>query len=371
MKLNRAGNPTPTREYQKHSIRRRTAYTLLELMLALGLAVLVLASIAVSIHVYLLTLTQQQSYIEQQQIARSVLAMVGNDLRAALQYKAADVSGLEDLAVSQALIAGLLGGTNSANSSSQGGDGTATGDEAENALDGGAGGGDTTGTGSNGGNSNTDGGTGGGTGGENASGGESAGWQESSTGEDTAVYRPLMIGAANQLTIDVSRLPRIDQYNTFLLGLDPQSARPSDLKSVSYFLSASPPVDPAAEFDPAVSRIGGLYRRQIDRAVANYRGEDAAPSMPDEYCKLVAPEVVGLEFRYYDGSDWTSSWDSEELQHFPLAIEVVVTIDPDRIKNSGSGSTDLGAQLSGLRQYRSVVHLPAAEAPPSEEESAQ
>ncbi|MFN9881410.1 MAG: hypothetical protein ACK557_23305, partial [Planctomycetota bacterium] len=82
---------------------------MLELILAMGLAVLVLISIGMAINIYLQLLTQQQAYIEQQQVARNVLAMVANDLRAALQYKAADVSGLENLSASQSLIQGLLG----------------------------------------------------------------------------------------------------------------------------------------------------------------------------------------------------------------------------------------------------------------------
>jgi hypothetical protein len=120
-----------------------------------------------------------------------------------------------------------------------------------------------------------------------------------------------------------------------------------------------------------VSQLGGLYRRQIDRAVASYRGEYEAPAVPDEYCKLVSPEVVALEFRYFDGTDWTSEWDSDEMAYFPTAIEIILTVDASRMQLRGRNAVqpvDLKNQLNGLQQYRKVVHLPAAEVPEEEEE---
>lgn len=157
-----------------------------------------------------------------------------------------------------------------------------------------------------------------------------------------------------------------------MLGLmDPSSSRPSDVKSISYFLSSAPPVAASMEFDQQAVQQGGLYRRQIDRAVASYRGETAAPSVPDEYSKLLAPEIVGLEFRYFDGTAWTNEWDSEELQYFPTAIEVLLTIDASRLQTRNGGkaqSVDIRQQLSGIQQFRTVVHLPAAEVPAEEEE---
>lgn len=335
--------------------RDRSGYTLLELILAMGLAILVLVSIGMAINLYLVMLTQQQANIERQQVARNILAMVSSDLRSAIQYKAADVSGLENLSASQSLIQGLLG--------SAGGD-------AASAMSGLAGGG--TGTG---GGTPTGGGvpTGGGTpSGGGQTGGATGGTTESTETEDTAAYRPLIIGSQNQLTIDVSRLPRIDQYNAFMLGLmDPTSSRPSDVKSISYFLSSAPPVAASMEFDQQAVQQGGLYRRQIDRAVASYRGETSAPGVPDEYSKLLAPEIVGLEFRYFDGSGWVNEWDSDEVQYFPTAIEVVLTIDASRLQTRNGGRNqpvDIRQQLSGIQQFRTVVHLPAAEVPAEEDE---
>ena len=66
-----------------------------------------------------------------------------------------------------------------------------------------------------------------------------------------------------------------------------------------------------------------------DRYEATQRDTHGAelPEMPSEDF-AVAPEVAGLEFRYYDGVDWLSSWDSEADGRLPVAVEIVAAIRP-------------------------------------------
>jgi prepilin-type N-terminal cleavage/methylation domain-containing protein len=57
--------------------------------------------------------------------------------------------------------------------------------------------------------------------------------------------------------------------------------------------------------------------------------ELAPPSGPvhrDEDIVEIAPEVVYLNFRYFDGSDWLTSWDSAQTRKLPKAIEVTVYV---------------------------------------------
>ena len=51
------------------------------------------------------------------------------------------------------------------------------------------------------------------------------------------------------------------------------------------------------------------------------------PEMPSEDFS-VAPEVAGLEFRYFDGTEWLSSWDSEAEGKLPVAVEIIVAVRP-------------------------------------------
>ena len=67
-----------------------------------------------------------------------------------------------------------------------------------------------------------------------------------------------------------------------------------------------------------------------------------------------------------DGQNWFSEWDSEQMMGFPIAVEIAIVIDPERV------STD--AELDELNELeieikRSVVHLPVAEIIEEEEET--
>ena len=88
---------------------------------------------------------------------------------------------------------------------------------------------------------------------------------------------------------------------------------------------------------------------------------------PDDSSNLVASEIAEIRFRYFDGDDWQTEWNSEEQGGFPPAIEIVLVIDPTR-STSGQDYQYSGFDSAVMEQYRSVVHLPAAELPPEEQE---
>ncbi len=345
---------------QNLTIPKRHAYTLLELMLSLALSVMVIGAITALINVYMVNLSRQQRSIEQKQVARSVLRMIASDVRAGLQYKAVDVSGIENLEASQTLIAGILATQSDDSGLTDTGSSTGGGT-------GGTGGG----TGGTGGGT---GGTGGGTGGTGATPTDAqdpnAADTDATAEEDNSSYRPTMIGDATVINIDISRLPRLDQYHAMLTGDDVSSMTGADVKGVSYMVSSSPAPNAQSEFEPSVANLGGLYRRQIDRAVAEFRGEGLAPSSPDEYSQLVAPEVIEIRFQYFDGSDWTSSWNSEETGYFPLAIEITLILDPQRVDDAvRQQPRSLSVKdILQMQTYRTVVHLPSAEKPPETSE---
>ena len=67
---------------RSRSVRRADGYTLLELLLSLAISVLIIGMIGTAIQLYLISLTQLQSKIERKQIARGLIQMISNDLRA-------------------------------------------------------------------------------------------------------------------------------------------------------------------------------------------------------------------------------------------------------------------------------------------------
>lgn len=300
-----------TNGYSKQAERR--GYTLLELLLSLTLSVVIVGAIGVAIQLYLIALTRQQALIERKQIARSVTQMISSDLRAGVQYKAADYSGLENLVKTQLLTA----------------NNPQPADEEEEEM------------------------------------------VEEETppvvDEEAVSSRPSLVGGPNSITIDISRLPRLDQYNPIIADNDAGMQTKSDVKTLAYFFSnANPTNQNGVQFSPTAAP-GGLYRRTIDRAVAQFNGDSGLTSTPDEYCDLVANEVAEIQFRYFDGETWLTSWDSEENGGFPPAVEVTIVMDPRRM-SGGRNYSYGGFDRQAMELYRGVVHLPGAEVIEEEDE---
>ena len=185
--------------------------------------------------------------------------------------------------------------------------------------------------------------------------------------EEQVAFRPTLLGTESVLMIDISRLPRLDQYNPLIPSAEDEVQTPSDVKSLAYFFSASNGgVETEVDFADSTAP-GGLYRREIDRAVAEFMGETSLFSSPDKYSKLLASEVAQISFRYFDGEEWKIEWDSAEAGGFPMAIEVQIVIDSARTI-AGAGQYSYGG-LNGqsTKVHRTVVDLPVSE-PTAEEE---
>ena len=307
----------------------RRAFSLLELILALALTVVIFSAIAASFHVFLKTVTEQQREIEQHQVARNVMAIIGNDIRAALQYKPVDVTGVENLAASELLVAGIIGGESAEDIIAI--DALGASEAEEDVSD--------------------------------VSGGSDELTEEEIALADCVDCRPTLIGTETALTVDVSRLPRLDEYNPLVASNSEEVQLPSDLKAISYFIGRPSAGDNSGRnslFSDQVNDLGGLYRRNIDRAVANYAGEEGIMDFADSYADLISPEVVELTFRYFDGEQWNTEWDNFERGGFPLAVEIVVTMDPNRL-NSDDPDSYSGFDPNTMQRYRSVVNLPVSE----------
>lgn len=77
-----------------------------------------------------------------------------------------------------------------------------------------------------------------------------------------------------------------------------------------------------------------------------------------EYSNLLpVPEILSLEFAFFDGASWLEMWDSEEQGGLPKAIEASLTLRLDRPQE-----TELNpfAQATTPREFliRKIIHLP-------------
>ena len=312
---------------------RRSCFTLIEVLVAVTLTAFLLGMISSVIYLNVRVLKRQQDSIERSQIGRNVMAMIKSDIRNAFQYKPADVTGLDALTISQGQVAGVVAGFGQNSGGALGGldlGGAASleGFDFSSLQQG-----------------------------SDAGSGESPSQDIAGA---TGQVRPGLYGNATEIMIDISRLPRIDQFDPIVQGSEDQTLElPSDIKTISYFVSQeslrlqqnSVGVDPTAG--------GGLYRRQLDRSVAAFSEDVAAALTAMGNIKLIAKEVVAIEFEYFDGEEWIAEWDSDEMGGFPAAIAITIRVDNERSASDAQSQTIVESETA--ETYRGVVNLPVAE----------
>ena len=394
--------------------KRRLGLTLLELILALSLSVVLLFAVGMALRLYWRSFDVKRTNIEQAHLARAIQQKMADDLRSAVQYTPVDLSGLEAMTSTSSLAGAFAGmtGTGSPAAAAAGGSGAGSGAGAGNGS--GSGNGAGGGSGSGGSSPMTQGQSGQGSGAPANSGsagganststktgtsgssspasgatpsgsantGSAASGEEATT-ESTQETPPAVVGlygTANQIQFDVSRLPRVDEY----AGGSPTSMAkiPSDIKTVSYYVrNAQGGTGTSSTFstfgstpspgssEPSTDGHGrGLMRLEIDRAVSAYSETGGTVASNYDQAKLLADEVTSITFQYWDGTAWTSEWNSDEMGGLPLAVEIVMTLaDPNATASNTQTSQNYLA--SGTTQgtepsYRMVVALPTASLPP-------
>ena len=314
----------------RHLKTRRRGLTLLELILALALTTLVFVAIGMALHLNLTAFGKRTAEIEQAQLARAILRLIADDLRGAIEESAADFSEVDASA-----IPGDLG--------DMVGDELGIADalfaEDETAAD--------------------------------------------ATTEDLESLALLpaklgLYGSQFQLQVDVSRLPRPDQYFSSLSVQDESGfvEIPSDIKSVAYYVQTGDDqaLPAAGLYGPSATASGmvesGLVRRALDRSVTQYATEMGGGDMLLTAGDVVAPEVVSIEFMYFDGLEWLTEWDSEQMKALPMAVKVMIVMRNSQAKPATTsllGSlTGPEADLENNMVFEQVVALPMAKPAPVE-----
>ncbi|MDB4786485.1 MAG: type II secretion system protein GspJ [Planctomycetaceae bacterium] len=112
------------------------------------------------------------------------------------------------------------------------------------------------------------------------------------------------------------------------------SVTDSGLRTVSWYLNGSSSIGslvgesdvPSTLIDNLAfddSESGGLSRLEQDALEVNF-SEDVTDILGIQ-AELLAPEILMVQFRYYDGADWVSQWDSAIQERLPSAVEVTLT----------------------------------------------
>lgn len=344
----------------------RRGFTLLEILLVLVITGILVAAIAAAINIHMRVSEAGRSEVEQAQLARVLLRRIADDLRSAVPHvepvpSEAGATAAE-IAATAATASGGLGGAGGGASTGSGGSssGGSSGGSSSGSS-GGSGGAQTlqplqklstlkplSASSSSGGSSSSS-STGGATGGGTSTGGSSGG--SSGTGssgssdsidseptEDSATIKPPGIyGDQYTLSVDVSRGARPE---VAVAGVATDA--PGDVKTISYQLLPITGATVATGLSTS-----GLYRQSTDRAVTNF--DAASGSGGTAAMQLLADEVAAIEYRYFDGTTWQTSWDSSGGT-LPTAVEIILTF---LITNK---------DITEPKQYRLTVAIPAAQA---------
>jgi type II secretory pathway pseudopilin PulG len=312
---------------------RRAAFTLLELVLTVSMSVVLMALIGAAIQFYARDMDVNDMDIRQTQLAAAIMQMIEDDLRGTVHNDPVDMSGLGTLLSSvggqteAAAAAGGAGGGAGGGSDSSGADLSAAGVEPA----------------------------------EDPSLLEEEAEAPDLTSGVAVLQSPGLIGNQFQIQIDVSRLPRLEEYVTMLdeTVTDLQDV-PSDLKTVTYFVQPAGAVGVVDSLtipsSTAMEEGGGLVRRSLDRAATTYAATNGSLAALAQTGDLLAPEVLAIEFSYWDGTIWELEWSSDEFDELPLAVQVKLTMSNPIAASAGLSADDENA----TRVFTHVIRIPMA-----------
>lgn len=102
----------------------------------------------------------------------------------------------------------------------------------------------------------------------------------------------------------------------------------SDMQSVAYFLSGSNSTLAQQLSGSSGQQASGLARMQGDRMAMQAADETGDLSSMASGVKLLAPEVASIQFEYFDGVSWATSWDSATSNSIPNAVRVTIDFQP-------------------------------------------
>lgn len=303
----------------------RRGFTLLELLLTLALSVVLIGLVGGTLKFYAVDMNIRDLEVRQTHLAAVVMQMIEDDLRATLHSEPVDTDGLEALFAATAANLGTSP-ADGAGATDPDQDLSAAGIDSDIED-------------------------------ETLAADSSADLQTSAAILET----PGLIGNQFQIQIDISRLPRLEEY---LPVFDTNTANiddvPSDIKTVSYFVQPAGAVtginDALLEVEDAsgTEPTGGLVRRSLDRAATIYATEQSGAALLNQTGELLAPEITGIEFAYWDGMTWQMQWSSDTYGELPLAVRVQLYMaDPADALSGNVTSTE-------QRTFMHVIRLPMA-----------
>lgn len=281
-----------TAQQHHRTLTRRGGFTLVELLAALGITLLLIAAITSSLDVYLRLTTTGAQAVERQQVTRALLQQMTRDI-SSIVFTVPEEESEEDPAAEDEAVTIVV---------------------------------------------------------EDAS----------SSIASTSVG---LIGDSQMLVLNVSRPSPNLGYSSPSAAVS-VSERTSDLMSVSYFLAGPGGSTLATAVGENAASYGtiagpsdgtGLARLEGDRMAIDHADLQMETQLLADAASLIAPEIISVQFRYFDGSVWQDAWDSTAYGALPQAIEVTLGFrEPEE-------ETSLNSAPTVVESVRHVIHVPVSE----------
>lgn len=180
-----------------------------------------------------------------------------------------------------------------------------------------------------------------------------------------------MVGDATSLMLFVDRPNRNLAFNA-AFNTSTTPAHSSELKTIGYFVSGMGgsglhtvvPAQHTIGGVPGDTPGKGLARLEGDQVVISPALQVASVQTLGMYTQILAPEVVSLQFRYFDGMMWQTYWDSSQQQSLgllpllPQAIEITLHLQPVAA-TTRHAATNAGV-VAANDTYRMVVAIPVS-----------
>jgi hypothetical protein len=113
----------------------------------------------------------------------------------------------------------------------------------------------------------------------------------------------------------------------------------------------------------AQQQAGGLVRQTIDQAVRKMAEDGGSSDLLNTGQVLIAPEVVQIQFTYYDAAQGTTvdNWNMQEQNAMPVAVEVRIWL-ASSTADAKPISYATGSTPSDANMYSETIDLPLAAA---------
>lgn len=305
--------------------RPRPGLTLFELILAIALSSLVLLLLGTAIRLHNRALDTERVTVQQSQLARMLLRQMTIELRSTVN------TALLTSDDSSAAVTSTVGQIAADNANTDSGSSTSTtGEEAE---------------------------------------GESI-----DTSQPTAAG---LYGSSTTLVFDASRAIPLPTQTQMLTSASASTSTLGQLHRISYYIGSASSSGTAATASNSYASANstsnsmagttGLVRQAMDHAIAEWTILNGGQNVMNPP-QLLAPEVVAIQFRYFDGAQWYDAWDSQQQAGLPTAVEITLSISALSASDIEAGVTtssfapgNLSASgTSDVLTYQTTVHLPAS-----------